>query len=104
MSKHILASLAGAIFCLPAYAAWARTTSTVVHATSIDAAVPPEGYEVDTSVYDNGLTASGVGAELKAGGVTALRYPGGSYADAFNFISGTDQTMNGINLSLYYCL
>lgn len=81
--------------CLAAGSASSQTTSTVtVNATSVDAAVPPEGYGVDTSVYDGDLTASGVGAELKAGGVTAIRYPGGSYADIFNFISGTDQTLN----------
>ncbi len=94
-NKCLLAVLAAAALCLPACSAWSQTTSTVtVNATSVSAAVPSEGYGVDTSVYDGDLTASGVASELQAGGVNALRYPGGSYADIFNFISGTDQTLN----------
>ena len=31
---------------------------------------------------------------FKAAGINVLRYPGGSYADIFNFISGTNQTLN----------
>lgn len=92
--KRLCAVLAAAALCVPAFA-WSQTTATVtVNATSVSAAVPSEGYGVDTSVYDNNLTSSGVASEVQAAGVTALRYPGGSYADLFNFISGTDQTLN----------
>ena len=31
---------------------------------------------------------------VQSSGVTALRYPGGSDSDLFNFITGTDQSMN----------
>src|SRR6202011_1123604 len=90
----LFAVLAAAALCVPAFA-WPQNTATVtVNATSVRAAVPPQGYGVDTSVYDNDLTSSGVASEVQAAGVTALRYPGGSYADIFNFISGTDQTLN----------
>ena len=93
--KRIHAVLAAVALCLPACSALSQTTASVtVNATSVSAAVPPEGYGVDTAVYDGGLTASGVAPALQAAGVTALRYPGGSYADVFNFISGTDQTLN----------
>jgi hypothetical protein len=92
--KRLFAILAPAALCVPAFA-WSQTTATVtVNATTVSAAVPSEGYGVDTSVYDNNLTSSGVASEVQAAGVTALRYPGGSYADLFNFISGTDQTLN----------
>jgi hypothetical protein len=95
-SKRVLAVLAASALCLPAYSAWPQTTATVtVNATSVSAAVPAEGYGVDTAVYDSYLTSSGVASEVQAAGVNALRYPGGSYADIFNFISGTDQTLNG---------
>ena len=78
-----------------AIAASAQTTASVsVNASSTMATVGPEAYGVDTAVYDNFLISSGVAAELKSAGITAIRYPGGSYADIFNFISGTDQTMN----------
>jgi hypothetical protein len=93
--KRIQIALAAAALCLPACSAGAQTSATVtVNTTSVSATVPPEGYGVDTAVYDGGLTATGVAPALQAAGVTALRYPGGSYADVFNFISGTDQTLN----------
>ena len=93
--KRILPVLAAAAFSLLACSAWAQTTATVtVNAASVSATVPPEGYGVDTAVYDGDLTANGVAPALQAAGVTALRYPGGSYADVFNFISGTNQTLN----------
>jgi hypothetical protein len=93
--KRIQIALAAAALCLPGSMGWAQTTATVtVNPASVSATVPPEGYGVDTAVYDGDLTASGVASALQAAGVTALRYPGGSYADVFNFISGTDQTLN----------
>jgi len=49
------------------------------------ASVPPLGYGVHTSVYDNNFTPSDLPSKLQASGVTALRYPGGSYADAFHW-------------------
>ena len=74
---------------------WCQTTASVsANAGSTMAVVGPEAYGVDTAVYDNYLTSSGVAAEVQAAGINVLRYPGGSYADIFNFISGTDQTMN----------
>lgn len=82
--------------CLSAIPSWSQTTATVsVNASSTTATIGPEAYGVDSAVYDNYLISSGVAAELKAGGVGAIRYPGGSYADIFNFISGTDQSLNG---------
>jgi hypothetical protein len=94
-SKRVLIVLALVALCLPACSAWAQTTATVtVNATDVSAAVPPEGYGLDTAVYDNYLISSGVASEVQDSGIKALRYPGGSYADLFNFISGTDQSMN----------
>lgn len=82
--------------CLAATPALAQTTATVsVNATATMATVPSEAYGVDTAVYDGYLTNSGVAASLKSAGINAIRYPGGSYADIFNFISGSDQTLNG---------
>jgi hypothetical protein len=49
------------------------------------ATVPALGYGVHTSVYDNNFTPSDLPSKLQASGVTALRYPGGSYADAFHW-------------------
>lgn len=70
------------------------TTSVSVNASSEMGSVPSQGYGVDSSVYDGYMTNPGLGAALKTGGFNAIRYPGGSYADIFNFLSGTDQSLN----------
>jgi hypothetical protein len=84
-----LACVAGAVPVL------AQTSANVtVNVSSGIANVPPEGYGVDSSIYDGDMLDSGLGASLKSGGFNAIRYPGGSYADVFNFISGTNQNCN----------
>jgi len=99
--KRILTLLAAAASCLPACPAWSQTTSTVtVNAASVSATLPPEGYGLNTYVYDNYMISSGVASEVQASGVKALRYPGGSYSDLYTFISGTDFVMDYSNL--YY--
>jgi len=82
------------IVLLSGIAAWCQTTASVsVNAGSSMAQVGPEAYGVDTAVYDGYLTTSGVSTLLTQAGINAVRYPGGSYADIFNFISGTDNTV-----------
>jgi hypothetical protein len=94
-SKRILAVLPAAAICLAACSVWSQTTATVsVNASSTMSTVSPVAYGVDTSVYDGDLTASGVAGAVQAAGINLLRYPGGSYGDIFNFISGDDQTLN----------
>jgi len=56
------------------------------------ATVPSLGYGVHTSVYDNNFTPTDLPSKLQAAGVTALRYPGGSYADAFHWQTMTATT------------
>lgn len=93
-SKRILSFLVAATLPFFACSAWAQTSATVaVNATSVSGAVPPEGYGLNTYVWDSDLLSTGVAAEVQASGVNALRYPGGSDSDLFNFISGTNQTM-----------
>ena len=92
--KRLHTLLAAAALCLSACSAWAQTTASVtVNASSVSAAVPAEGYGLNTYVWDSNMFASGVASELQASGVNSLRYPGGSDSDIFDFISGTDQTM-----------
>jgi len=43
------------------------------------------GYGVGMSVYDNNFTPSDLPEKLRAAGVTALRFPGGSYADLYHW-------------------
>ena len=74
----------------------AQTSASVsINTSSAMGSVPSQGgFGVGSSVYDNYMTNQGVGATLKTGGFNAIRYPGGSYADIFNFISGSDNTLN----------
>jgi hypothetical protein len=53
------------------------------------AAMPAEGLGVCTAVYDNVLINSTIAPLLKAAGITALRFPGGSYSDIFNWQTTT---------------
>jgi hypothetical protein len=93
--RRLLAVLAAYALCLSACSAWSQTTATVsVNAASTEATVEPEAYGVDCSVYDGYLTYTGNSTLLSEAGIDAMRYPGGSYGDIFNFISGTDQTLN----------
>jgi len=82
------------ILYLSSIAAWCQTTASVsISPGSTMAPVGPEAYGVDTAVYDGYLTSPGVSTLLTQAGINAVRYPGGSYGDIFNFISGTDQTV-----------
>lgn len=94
--KRIHTVLAAAALCLlPASSAWSQTTATVtVNAASVSATVPPEGYGLNTYVFDGNMLSTGVATAVQSSGVTALRYPGGSDSDVFNFIAGTQQSMN----------
>jgi hypothetical protein len=63
------------------------------------AQVPAAGYGVGMSVYDGNFTSPGLADKLKAAGVTALRFPGGSYSDLYHWKtnSGTPGTNPWIN-------
>ncbi len=60
-----------------------------INATNVMAAMPPAGLGVCTAVYDNVLIDSSIPPLLKAAGITAVRYSGGSYADIFNWANTT---------------
>jgi len=93
--KLLLTVLAAAALCLAACSAWSQTTAAVtVNATSLSAPVAPEGYGLNTYVFDAYMTTSGTASAVSSSGVKALRYPGGSDSDVFNFISATDSSMN----------
>jgi hypothetical protein len=80
---------------LVASSAMAQTSATVsINASSNMGSIPAQGYGVDSSVYDGYMTNPGLGTALKNGGFNAIRYPGGSYADIFNFITGSNNTLN----------
>jgi hypothetical protein len=95
------AAVATAALCLLGSAAWSETSATVnVNAASVSATVPSEGYGLNTYTFDGQMLDNGVASEVKASGVTALRYPGGSYSDLYTYISATDFVMDYSNI--YY--
>ena len=50
------------------------------------ATVPSTGYGIHTSVYDNNMVnGTTTPTAVKASGATTLRYPGGTYADAYHW-------------------
>ncbi len=69
---------------------WSQKTAKVqVNLNSEIVIVPDAGYGVGMSVYDNDFTSPGLPAKLKTAGVTALRFPGGSYSDAYHWQTNT---------------
>jgi hypothetical protein len=83
---HQLLSLAVLTCLLSATSLWCQKTAQVdVNLTTEVAVAPSAGYGVGMSVYDNNFTSPGLVDKLKAAGVTALRFPGGSYADLYHW-------------------
>jgi len=85
---------------LSAASLWGQKTAQVqVNLKNELAVVPAAGYGVGMSVYDNHFTSPGLPDKLKAAGVTALRFPGGSYSDAYHW--KTHSATNGISLYIH---
>jgi hypothetical protein len=70
-------------------AAAALTDSVTVNATSGLGAIPPSAVGLNTAVYDGDMNDTAIPGLLKAAGVDAMRYPGGSYSDIFNWQANT---------------
>jgi hypothetical protein len=62
-----------------------KTAQVEVNLKTELAEVPATGYGVGMSVYDNDFTSPDLPVRLKTAGVTALRFPGGSYSDAYHW-------------------
>ncbi len=74
------------VYALSTASLWGQKEANVhVNLKTELAVVPEAGYGVHTSVYDNAFTPPDLPDKLKAAGVTALRYPGGSYADIYHW-------------------
>jgi hypothetical protein len=65
------------------------TASVTVNATAGLGSVPAHGIGVNTAVYDSDMNDAAIPPLLKAAGVTAMRYPGGSYSDIYNWQTQT---------------
>src|SRR5689334_15587684 len=84
-----LLGLSGAAGVVGSTPAWAATATVSVNATSGLGTVPAHGIGLNTAVYDSDMNDAAIAPLLKAAGVTAMRYPGGSYSDIYNWQNQT---------------
>ena len=70
-------------------AAATLTDSVTVNATSGLGTIPSDAVGLGTAVYDSYMNDAPIPGLLKAAGIDALRYPGGSYSDIYNWQTGT---------------
>ena len=63
--------------------------SVTVNATAGIGTVPAHAIGLSTAVYDGDMNDTAIPPLLKAAGVDALRYPGGSYSDIYNWQTQT---------------
>ena len=94
MTRAVRALLIGAAVILPvaivtAVPAAAATASVTVNAAAGLGTVPAHAIGLNTAVYDGDMNDAAIPPLLKAAGVDALRYPGGSYSDIYNFQTQT---------------
>ena len=72
-------------------AAGASAVSVTVNATTGLGTVPATGIGLNTAVYDGNMNDSAAAGLIKAAGIDAMRYPGGSYADIYNWETNVAQ-------------
>ena len=70
-------------------AAATLTDAVTVNATSGLGTIPSDAIGLGTAVYDSYMNDAPIPGLLKAAGIDALRYPGGSYSDIYNWQTGT---------------
>ncbi|MFC0541681.1 cellulose binding domain-containing protein [Kutzneria chonburiensis] len=75
----------------PATAATTASTTISVNATGGLGAIPSNAIGLNTAVYDGHMNDPAIPGLVKAAGITALRYPGGSYADIYNWQTNVAQ-------------
>jgi hypothetical protein len=81
-----LLGAAGATGVLTAPSAASNVTDTVtVNATAGLGTIPSNAIGLNTAVYDGHMNDPAIPGLLKAAGIDALRYPGGSFSDIYNW-------------------
>ncbi len=74
---------------MPRAAAAALTDSVTVNATAGLGTIPSGAIGLNTAVYDGYMNDAAIPGLLKAAGINAMRYPGGSYSDIYNWQTQT---------------
>ena len=72
--------------------AWGSTASVTVNGSGWDSTVPASAYGLNTAVFDNDLIDSSVESLIATDGITALRFPGGSYSDCYHWANNSSTT------------
>ncbi|MGO8741111.1 MAG: hypothetical protein ACLQUR_01775 [Limisphaerales bacterium] len=76
------------------------TANVTINAANVINTVPPEAFGMFMAVWDT--WTSSTPTELEQAGVTALRYPGGSYADIYHWSSYLSSPIDGETTNLGY--
>jgi hypothetical protein len=82
--------MSAAVAAAPA-AAQTLTDSVTVNATAGLGTIPANAIGLNTAVYDSDMNDTPIPGLLKAAGIDALRYPGGSYSDIYNWQTNVAQ-------------
>src|SRR5579863_1527940 len=83
------ATVAGGVAGTAPSARAQTAASVTVDATGGIGTVPAHAIGLNTAVYDGDMNDTAIPPLLKAAGVGALRYPGGSYSDIYNWQNQT---------------
>src|SRR6185437_5078302 len=79
----------GAIAVATQPASAATTATVTINAGQALATIPSTGVGINVAVYDSDMNGSTIPGLLKSGGFGAVRYPGGGYADGYNWQTNT---------------
>ncbi len=79
----------GAIAVATQPASAATTATVTINAGQALATIPSTGVGINVAVYDSDMNGSSIPGLLKSGGFGAVRYPGGGYADGYNWQTNT---------------
>jgi hypothetical protein len=94
-SSILLAAFLCPVFLSGQRALCQRTANVTVNAGSVLGKLPAMPYGINTAVWDGNLLDASVPTLLKAAGVTALRFPGGSVADSYHWKTNTGTANSG---------
>jgi hypothetical protein len=86
----LAAAMAAAAGAAPAAGA-TLTDSVTVNATAGLGTIPSDAVGLGAAVYDGYMNDTPIPGLLKAAGIDALRYPGGSYSDIYNWQTNVAQ-------------
>src|SRR6516225_3492639 len=86
----LTAALPTGLAAAPAQAA-TLTDAVTVNGTAGLGTIPGGAIGLNTAVYDSYMNDTPIPGLLKAAGINALRYPGGSYSDIYNWQTNVAQ-------------